>query len=125
MNKTGLSDITSLPASESETEEDNVESDWIDDSDIDKNHEQPTSSDEDSEEFDEMEFQMRANKRQKGTSTPHKANGSQLVGLPRHPSTSSDSPPQDPSLPTPLPSSVQHAAPPISSKHKSYNFSII
>ncbi|XP_064085283.1 uncharacterized protein LOC135200587 [Macrobrachium nipponense] len=62
MNMSGLSDVTSLPTRESENEEYNVGSDWTDDSDIDKNYEQPTSSDEDSEEFDEMKFQMRASK---------------------------------------------------------------
>ena len=65
-----LQDIMNNPGSESENEEDNLESDIIDDSDNDKHYEQSTSSDEDSEEFDEMEYLRRASKRQRSIVPP-------------------------------------------------------
>ena len=81
MNNTGLTDVSSIIESDDgsiiesddEGEIDHVEYEVEDDSDIDKDYEQPPSCDDDSEEFmDEQLFQSAVRKRKRTTSTPRK-----------------------------------------------------
>ncbi|XP_068240212.1 mucin-7-like [Palaemon carinicauda] len=58
MNNSGLTDVSAIFESDDESEIDHVEYELEDDSDMDKDYEQPPSSDDDSEEFmDEQCFQ--------------------------------------------------------------------
>ncbi|XP_068203998.1 piggyBac transposable element-derived protein 4-like [Palaemon carinicauda] len=109
MNNSGLTDVSAIFESDDESEIDHVEYEVEDNSDMDKDYEQPPSTDDDSEEFmDEQCFQSRARKRKLTTSTPRKPRvASQIDVRPHPPSTPHQ--PLDDSLPSPSLASMHHS----------------